>query len=82
MKAVTMMTHTEIAMRNILPQQLGVHYTLSSFPVSSHTLDSSSAAKTDRMSQPTSLLSLAVVGPAEMVAGVHQGPGHPSPVPQ
>ena len=31
---------------------------------------------------PTRSLSLAMVGPAEMAAGVHRESGHPSPVPQ
>ena len=69
-----MMTHTENARRNILPWQPGVPYTLSSVLTSSQSLDSSNAAKTDRMSQFTSLLSLVVVGPAEMAAGLHRVP--------
>lgn len=81
-KLMTMMTHVENYRRTVLPQQLGAPDTLSRVISASQPLDSSKAAKTDRMSSLTSLPSLAVVGPAKTAAGVRPGSGHPSPVPQ
>ena len=79
-RLVAMMTLVESYRRAVLPQQPGVFYTLSSVISTFQPLDSSTAAPTDRMSHLTSLLSLAVIGPAKMAAGVRRESGHPSPV--
>merc|ERR1711872_1164993 len=53
-KLVTMRTHVEDYRRTVLPQQLGAPDTLSRVISASQPLDSSKAAKTDRMSSLTS----------------------------
>ena len=73
-KLMTMMTHVENYRRTVLPQQLGAPDTLSRVISASQPLDSSKAAKTDRMSSLTSLFSLAVVGPAKTATGVLEDP--------